>query len=322
MPETLPALLWRLSEGGEPANFLGRCDQPHEAGLFERLLERGVLRHAGKLTCWDVCAACDCGLDERAIRWLDGIPVAVCPVDRGHDTRLDPEDLISFRVCIPALVVQAALESGFPSPQEISAGVWRLGKMQDGRVLLLVPTRLAIAQPGLVSILHMTDPGSNIVLLGPALPEAERAALSRQGAYHLVLHQLAESSVQGRHLALDLTGVSRAVIHAPRLIVHTAALIVQLDGKRAELPSRPFQLLLLLAQRLHDGQPIVSTADIHAAIFSPGTAPSTIRALVAELRRQLNQVFKKLNLGSVLIETRTNLGYAIGLSSKEVQISP
>ena len=85
MTETLPRLLLRLSEAGDPAILWGRQAAPHAGRDFERLLDHGVLVEQAPATEWDVCPACDCGLDARPVQQVNGQHIAVCPTDRRSD---------------------------------------------------------------------------------------------------------------------------------------------------------------------------------------------------------------------------------------------
>src|SRR3954471_4463291 len=114
----LAAQLWQLSEAGEPAVLLGRPVEPADAALFERLLARGVLRHAERHTHWDVCRNCDCGRVDRPVRWLNGQPTAICIADRDRDEILSADDLISFRVSVPDLITVSGAASGLTGPPE------------------------------------------------------------------------------------------------------------------------------------------------------------------------------------------------------------
>lgn len=323
MVESLVARLWQLAEGGEPATFLGRAHEPHEAATFERLLELGVLLHGEELLVWDPCEGCDCGAHDRPVRWLDGVPVAVCRFDYRQDERLSPDDLLVFRIAISVLVAETSAAIGLANPPErVMAGVWRLGKLADGRVMVAAPTRQAALQPGLVGVLRMIDPEGFLVLLGPDMPEALRASLRQQGIHHALLRDVARPPVPGRTLGLDLARLPHAGMVSPRLVLTQATLTVRLDQREGKLPARPFQLLCLLAERLRDGTPVVSLADIHRAIFSPGTAEATVRSLISELRRQLVGRLGKSDITATLIETRSNLGYALALPAKTVRIDP
>ena len=291
MTETLAARLWRLSEAGEPAVFLGRPQEPQEAAQFQRLLARGVLQHAGKLTTWDVCGACDCDLDERPIRWLEGVPVAVCPTDRGRDTRLDPEDLISFRVSIPKLAAEAAVASGFSPPvEEISPSIWRPGKMPDGRVLIMVPTRVAISQPGLVGILRLADPEGPILLLGPSLLPSQCRCLERLGIQHAVLHERAGAPTRDGVLALDLESLAPAGSVVPRLIVVKSTRGVQLNQRTCAISDQPFRLLVLLAKAVHDKRGFVDARVIDDELYRDQARPHAreLRDVIRELRNALS----------------------------------
>ncbi len=101
MTETLPRLLLRLSEAGEPAILWGRQAAPHAGRAFDRLLDRGVLVEQAPATEWDVCPACECGLGARPIQHINGRQIVVCPPDRRNDVVLGDDDLQSFRIHLP-----------------------------------------------------------------------------------------------------------------------------------------------------------------------------------------------------------------------------
>ena len=121
MNESLPVLLLRQSEGGEPAYLLGVPDlSPLAASAFQRLLEVGAVVHDRRLDTWDPCATCSCGAGERQVRWINGIPIAICPVSRDDDEALDAGALQLFRVSLHRLAelvgrAAALLAAGIPS---------------------------------------------------------------------------------------------------------------------------------------------------------------------------------------------------------------
>jgi hypothetical protein len=312
MPESLPALLWRLSEAGEPAAVFGRPHAPHDAAAFERLLELGVLVHGERLAAWDPCDGCGCGADDRPVRWIDGQPVAACRLDHRRDERLAPDDLLTFRIALPVLVAETASAVGLAGVvEEVQAGLWRMGALPDGRVLAAAPTRSAMLQPGLVGALRLVDPEGPILLIGPAMPETLRASLARQGIHHAAARGVAVAAAPDRPLGFDIARLPDGGTAKLRLVLESATLTVRLDGREGKLPARPYQLLRLLARRLDAGRPIVSADEIYREIFSPGTAPAAVRDLVSELRRQLTKALGRSDATAKLIETRTNLGYAL-----------
>jgi hypothetical protein len=321
MPESLTALLWRLSEAGEPAVVLGRPHAPSDAAAFERLLELGVLTHGERLEAWDPCDGCGCGADDRPVRWIDGEPVAACRLDHRRDERLAPDDLLTFRIVPSVLVTETASAVGLAGAvEEVQAGLWRMGALPDGRVLAAAPTRSAMLQPGLVGALRLVDPEGPIVLIGPAMPEVLRASLARQGIHHVAVSDLAVAAAPGRPLGLDLARLPDGGTAKLRMVLESGRLTVRLDGQEGKLPARPYQLLCLLARRLRAGHPIVPAGDIHREIFSRDTAASAVRDLVSELRRQLAQALGRSDAVAKLIETRSNRGYALALPASAVRI--
>lgn len=312
MPDSLPASLWRLSEAGEPAIMLGRQHGPDEVAAFTRLLELGVLLHGERLTEWDRCADCDCGAEERRVRWDGDVAFAACAADHRRDEVLASDLLFTFRVAIPALVGEAAAAMGLGRAEELAPGLWRLGRLPDGRVLAAAPTRAGLLLPGLVGSLRTVDPEGAIVLLGPPLPDTQRAALARQGVHHAAAAEVVLAPGQGPLLGFDVARLPDGNAGRHRLVLTPATRTVRLDGREAYLPPRPFQLLRILVRQHRRGQPVVAPHDLHRELFSAETSPAAVGDLVAELRRQLAKAFGAKAV-SGLVENHTGHGYLLSL---------
>ena len=313
----LVSRLWQLSEAGDPVVLLGRLTETADARLFDRLLECGVLRHAGQVTVWDVCDGCDCGAEQRVIRRFDNTPTAICVADRHRDLVLSPDDLASFEVSIPDLVAMSARASGLSGrPEEVVAGVWRLGAGPGGAAVFSVPTRQAMFRSGLLASLRHVEPDGRVLLLGPELPVSQRVAFAQASVQHAVLHQRAAKAGVSNPLALDLAWPAEAGARKARLVLYVAQKRIVFDGREASLQPRRFQLLHLLARRLRDDQPLVPAAEILTEMFGNTTEDSRARKLMGELRSDLRTQLK----ADDLIETRSGVGYCIALSAGEVSI--
>jgi len=312
MYDSLPNLLWQLSEAGEPAVMIGRQHSPDEAAAFTRLLELGVLLHGPRLTRWDTCGDCDCGADERDVRWNGDIPFAACATDARRDEVLTKDDLVTFTISVPAMIRETAAAIDLRAPEEVAPGLWRLGRLPDGRVVVAAPTRSAIRLPGLVGALRMVDHENPIVLVGPALPEMRRAELSHQGVHSVTPAAVTVSVGQGPLLGFDLAKLPDGNAGKYRLVLTPATRTVRLDGREAVLRTRPFQLLEVLVQHHRRGRPIVAPYELYRSLFSAETSEAAVRGLVNELRQLLATAFGK-NAVAGLIETRTGLGYTLSL---------
>lgn len=320
MPDNLTKLLWQLSEAGEPAVMFGRQHTATQDAMLQRLLALGVLLHGEPMTACDPCGDCDCGADERRIRWSANTPFAACPADHRRDQQLAPDDVRTLSVAIPTLVQEAANATGLGPVEEIAPGIWRLGRLPDERVVVAAPTRAALLQPGLVGAVRMVDREGPIVLVGPTLGERHRALLASQGVHHVTPCDALASPGNGPHLGFDIGLLPDGHAGRYRLVLTTETRTVRLGGKEASLPPRPFQLLRLLALQHRRGKPIVSRHDLLDKIFTPSTAEAAVRDLVSETRRQLKHAFGDVEEVAQLIATHTTAGYAINFPPLTVSV--
>ena len=305
--------LWRLSEAGEPVVMRGRQHAIGEEAAFERLLQLGILLHRGREASWDVCNDCDCGAAEREILWDGDIATAKCAADRRRDERLDADDVRSFSIALQAFMDGVAAAMGLGRPEQIAPGLWSLGMLADGRIIVAAPTRAGIRQPGLVGTLRLVHREGTIVLVGPALPALVRGNLAAQNIHHVQPIHALPPSTGDIPLALDIARLPDGRAGNYRLVLTTEARAVRLGGKEASLPPRPFQLLRLLALQHRRGKPIVSRHVLLDQIFTASTAEAAVRDLVSETRRQLKQALGDADEVAQLITTHTTAGYAINL---------
>lgn len=312
MRDSLAKLLWQLSEAGEPAVLFGRQHVAEDDAAFQRLLALGVLVHGDRLTEWKACHDCDCGADERQVRWRGDVPFAACPADNRRDEVLTREDLATFTLSIATMVSETAAALGLGATEELAPGLWRLGRLTDGRVLTAAPTRAGILLPALVAALRAVDAEGPIVLIGPRLPEVRRAELARQGIHAVPAEEVVVPVGHHPPLGFDLARLPDGNAGRHRLVLTPATSTVRFDGREAVLRPRPFQLLRILARQHRRGVPLVSRHDLHQELFSPGTADTAVRGLVSELQGLLKKAFGA-DAVEGLIENRTGHGYLLTL---------
>lgn len=312
--------LWRLSEAGEPVVMLGRQHGAEEEAAFERLLQLGILVHRGREASWAVCDDCDCGADERAIVWDGDVATAKCAGDRRRDERLRADDVRSFNVVLSAFMEGVAEAMGLGRPDQIAPGLWSLGMLADGRIIVAAPTRIGIRQPGLVGAIRLAHKEGTVILVGPELPTLMRGNLAEQNIHHVQPIHALLPPVGDLPLALDVARLpdGRAGRYSLVLTVETRTVLI--GGKAATLPPRPFQLLHILARQHRRGKPIVSRHALLDEIFTPSTAEGAVRDLVSETRRQLKRAFGDAAEVAQLITTHTTAGYAINLPPLTVAV--
>jgi hypothetical protein len=315
MTETLPRLLLRLSEAGDPASLWGRQAAPHAGRDFERLLDHGVLVEQAPATEWDVCPACDCGLDARPVQQVNGQYIAVCPTDRRSDVVLGDDDLRSFRIHPSALVREIAMASGFGGkPVPVAAGVWHLGETSAQRALFLALSRDAVLQPGLIGLMRSVARSSPITVIAPVMAADELARFVDAAISVIPIDGCLGRNAAG--FAIDLSKLESAAIFEPRLVIFRLSQRVILDGIEMHIPQQPFKLLVMLAEAVGTRKGHLTPHQIEAENSGRGAAD-----LVRELRRFLSE--GRRGRGADLIKTRRSpTGYFLALAAGEFDLRP
>ncbi|MFN3946111.1 MAG: hypothetical protein ACK4K7_14390 [Allosphingosinicella sp.] len=310
MTETLPRLLLRLSEAGDPAILWGRQAAPHAVRDFERLLDRGVLVEQAPATEWDVCPACDCGLGARPVRQIDGRPVAVCPTDRASDLVLGDDDLRSFRIVQAALVREIAMASGFGGePAPVATGVWHVGETSNQRALFLALSRGAVLQPGIIGLMRSVARSSPITVIAPAMAATELARFAEAAIAVMPIDRCLGRNAAG--FAIDISMLECAPALRPQLVIFRQSQRVVLDGIEMHIPQQPFKLLVMLAKAVGTRSGYLTRHQIEAENSGRGAAD-----LVRELRHFLSH--GREGRGADLIKTRRSpTGYFLALAPDE-----
>lgn len=306
MTETLPRLLLRLSEAGDPAILWGRQAAPHAGRDFERLLDRGVLVEQAPATEWDVCPACDCGLDARPIHQVNGRHIAVCPTDLRNDVVLGADDLRSFRIHPSALVREIAMASGFgDAPAPVAAGIWHVGETSNQRALFLALSRGAVLQPGIIGLMRSVARSSPITVIAPAIAATELARFAEAAIAVMPIDRCLGRNAAG--FAIDLSALDTVRAPQPRLVVFRQSRRVILDGNEMTIPQQPFTLLAMLAEAV-GGRSSYLTPHQIAEKYSGRDH----RDLIRDLRTALQDDRK------LLIKTRRSpTGYFLALAQDE-----
>lgn len=312
--------LWQLSEPGDPVVMLGRQHAVGEEAAFERLLQLGILLHRGREASWDVCDDCDCGADERELLWDGDVAIAKCGANRGRDEHLAADDVRSFSVDLHAFMEGVAAAMGLGRAELVAPGLWSLGMLADGRIIVAAPTRAGIRQPGLVGSIRLAYKEGTIVLVGPELPALVRGNLAEQNIHHVQPAHALLPPTGELSLALDVARLPDGRAGSYRLVLVTETRAVRFNGKEASLPPRPFQLLRLLALQHRRGKPIVSRHVLLDKIFTASTSEAAVKDLVSETRGKLKQVFGAAEDVAKLITTHTTAGYAINLPLLTVSV--
>lgn len=321
MTETLPKLLLRLSEAGDPAILWGRQAAPHAGRDFERLLDRGVLVEQAQAMEWDVCATCDCGLEARPIERVDGRNVAVCPIDRRCDVVLDGDDLRSFRIHPLALVREISAASGLPgAPTLIAPGIWHLGLAPNKRALFLALSTTAGMQPGLLPLLRSVAKASAVTLLTPAMSAADQVQFAVAGTHVVPTIDVLAPSSSGVSFGLQLDELTPRSTAEPVLVLMKSRQSIMLDGDEMTLPQRSFDLLWLLSEVIVGGGGVVTRRQIEQHLWGHQVVSKTAAAdAVRDLRKQLAGRDARPDRRE-LVETRQGKGYILALPTEVIQL--
>jgi DNA-binding winged helix-turn-helix (wHTH) protein len=272
---------------------------------------------------WSTCSNCECGLDARPIQRINGRSVAACPLDANSDAVLDEDDLKSFRIDVPRLVAEIASASGFASdPSEIMNGVWHLGAILPGHTVFVVPSVASAQKSDLVPVLRAAVGEARITLLAPDLSGTQRRRLKDAGMELLRLCDAVGANADAP-FALSIPARASARHIAPRLIVVCSQQSVTLDGTEIALPPRPFTVLLTLAEAASQGLPLVQRGDLQKRLYGNRAVDKRLVAdAVRDLREKLASRGRRAKDKETLIETRSQVGYALAVPGEAIQIIP
>lgn len=322
MTDTLTGLLLRLSESPGTAILWGRQAAPYGGRNFERLLTHGVLVELAPATEWDVCPACDCGLDARPILQVNGQHLAVCPTDRRSDLVLGDEDLRSFRIDPAGLVREISMASGFTDdPSVVAPGIWHLGETSNRRELFLALSRDALLQSGLISLVRSLSRSLPATIIAPAMAAAERAHFVEAGVQVVSMEDCFGGSATG--FAIDQSKVKPSPSTAPRLVIQRTGKTVTLDGLPKALSEQAFKLLVFLAEHALRSPAIVENRVIEKHIWG-----AQLHRVSSHVREPVRALRDHLAAGSVdakatreLIENRRKSnGYRLALLPEEIEL--
>jgi hypothetical protein len=315
MTDTILRLLTRLSEAGDDAILTGSVARPFHGPLFERLLSRRVIVEDARLTEWDVCDRCDCGLASRPIRSVGGERFsAECPLDRRQDVDLAEDDLRVFRIGFEALVSVLGTAAGFRvAPKLAAEKVWRLGDTQSGRTVFLALEPAALTGDGIIATLRQAAQGSDITILAPELP-VEAARRHLDAGFHMVetLEVLTPSS-DGLGAAIDVTALAPVPL-APVLRVRRATAEVQWDRRSVILSRQTFPVFERLLEKALSRDQIASGPHVE------GTTAREAKDLIRELRDAFKAAGFTDAESKALIVTVRNRGYRLGVVAADIVV--
>lgn len=322
MPPSLTALLLRQSEAAERPILWGRQATPHFGRQLDQLVERGVLVELAPATEWPVCASCECGMDARIVREINGQLRALCLLDPTCDAILEPDDLRAFRIDPERLISLVAEASGFAGPIEpLAPDLWRLGRLASGRSVMVGIAARVICQPGIVLLLKAAATGAPVTVVAPDPGPAVRLRLLEAGIDLVDLRSILLPT-PGMVDRLDFAMLEPRII-APRLVIERRARRASLDGRSVHLSDQLFALLHFLAQRALDGPETVDFRVIEDHVWGASIhrISSGIREPIRALRDAMTFGADDRKAARALIEnTRNPNGYRLNLPAAEIAI--
>lgn len=280
MNESLPVLLLRLSEGGGSAYFLGAPElSPAAAKAFARLLELGAVVHDRWLETWDPCTNCDCGADERAVRWIDGVPTAVCPISCEEDERLDPGELQLFRINLSRFVELVGRAAALADrPEQVSPSLWRLGHITGGRVLVLATTSSAVRGLGAFDRLRAIDKSARFIVIAAVTSAMDASLLAERGIDLVQPEEAFLRSEPGQPIRLNLERLIAGTASSdPDLLeINPMALAATFGGRAIQLEPRDFRVLHVLVREADDGDAAATRDDLYLALVGKDHAKAPV----------------------------------------------
>lgn len=323
MTASLTSLLLRQSEVAERPILWGGLAAPHFGRRFDRLVERGVLVALAPATEWSVCPSCECGMDARIVREINGQLRALCLLDPACDAILGPDDLRAFRIDPERLVALIAAASGFAEPAEpLAPDLWRLGRLASGRSVVVGITARALDQPGIVLLLKAAAGNAPITFVAPDPGPAVRLRFIEAGIDLLDLRSILLPT-EGAVDRLD-PAVLEPRTGERRLVIERRARRASLDGRGIHLSDQLFELLLFLAERALASPETVDFRVIEGHVWGSGIhrISSGIREPVRALRDALAAGADDRKAARALIEnTRNPNGYRLDLPVGEIAIA-
>lgn len=315
MTETILRLLTRLSEAGDDAILTGAVARPFQGPLFERLLSRRVIVEDARLTEWDVCDRCDCGLASRPIRAVGGERFrAECPLDRAQDVNLTEDDLLVYRVEAAGLASVIGAASGFKdAPSQLVEGLWQLGALPSGRVVFLAFEAAALASEAIVATLRQAAQGQDVTILVPAIPPGAAKRL-RDAGFHMVETVSVMVPVAGGFgVAID-----PATLNPPpgpgSLRVRSASAEVEWLGRSVVLSHQLFPVFQRLLAKAKTRDQVASGPEVE------GTTGREAKDLIRELRAAFVAAgFTKAEAEAFFMLVRGR-GYRLGVPSSGILI--
>jgi hypothetical protein len=279
----------------------------------DRLLRARVLVERRKADTWSVCSHCDCGLDTRPIREINGQLRACCPYDVDEDEVLDPDDLRRFGIEADRLAETIAASGGLSgSVTCIDDGIWLLGQAPTGHGVVLCGDPERLMAPGVVLAIKAAAGTGPVTVLATDVDAPVALRLQEAGVATRPLAEVMPAGEGGRErLSLERLGPAAGAV---RLVLSRGAQSAMLDGRRLDLPPQMFALFRTLVEQARMRDPLVRKQEIEARTGRPANE------IIRDLRRSLVACGLGSDVAEALILTVRPRGYRLALAASEIGI--
>lgn len=308
------AWLWtRLSEGGPETTISGRALKRFPEREVERLLRARILVEQRKADSWSVCANCDCGLDARPIRRINGQLRVCCPHDSAEDVVLDESDILRFTLDPDKLAeIISAAGSLSGNTSRVADGLWYLGEAPAGIVVSLCSDLGVLGSAGTLLTLKAASGQLPVRVIICDPDQALILRLCAAGIEPSPISEMLRPGPDGRErLVIEPTPTAKAAI---RLVIRRNIQPVILDGRALSIPTQPFVLLHMLAEHVSLRDPVLLNQTIERNL---GRAP---REIIRDLRLALVANGLTKAQAEALVKLARNRGYTLGLNADEVAL--
>lgn len=324
----LPSQLLRLSEGGEPAQTHGPEPGSADARAFSRLVELGVLERQDDLIAWDPCDSCDCGAEERPIRWDGDQPFAACPMDAGQDTALLRSEIEIYQLQPAQLAAQIGKAAGLDRlPDMVVPGLWLIGRVTGDRALVVAMSTAVLRDQATLDRLRAVDRATRFTLIAHVASATEIAALEERGVDVVSPDDAFLPSLPHVPVRIDIELIrqARAATEAPHLLVNEMAVTAIYQGAPLVIRRRDFQVLLVLVREARDGAAALRDDLYHAL---EGSAKADDPPAAHEIDKSIDRLRKAFcaaigaprSFGRTVIVTVPRHGYRLDIFGHRIQV--
>lgn len=312
MTASLTGLLLRRCEAGPNATLAASEVDPGSRGTLDCLVAAGVLEELAPTRGWTPCADCDCAFGFRPIGRVGERIVAACPSDPGSDVELAEEDLREYRIDAERLLSVVAQATGLDGSVEVVApGLWRLGTLASGRVIVVALPGRALHAPGAVLLLRSAGAATTVLAFAP--DQASRLRL-REAGIELAALTLAALPAQGAISGLQLAVPSPGLNEGAELVVRKGAGAIEWRGATIGFTHQQFPVLLRLVEGSASRNRVVSGPAIE------GATGREAKDLIRELRQRVEGAGFSGADAKSLVRAVNGRGYALGVSLERTAV--